>query len=551
MSSASRRSTLASPTTEQLVQRCLAMSKILCGVALVLPASAVLGTIFYIPVLSYRLSALPAMRPNTAVGLTLTALAILFTPSRSPLRLRRSTVASVLALAVLLLGLLTLSEYAFKHDLGLDRLFVHVVPTATEPFPGRPSLQTAVNFTLLGAVLLSMNVGHWPPLWGQVGAILVGGNAIAVVTAYLFGSSELEFVRLGEATGIVVETAIAFVLLVAALLCRRPTDGIMTLVTSDTLSGLMARRILLAGIVAPPLVGALTRLGVVVGWYDVRFERAIFVLALVSLIVRTTWRAARHAERVERRAQAAQIELDRTREEWASIVAHDLRQPISTIVLRTSMLQRTTLNDGQRTDVQHIRASADHLNRMVADLTDAGLLETGHLSVTMQRLDLAELLREAVQRVPMAASRTDISTLRGYHVFVRGDAQRLEQVVTNLLTNAVKYGDPGTPIDVALTWTDWNAEFTVANHGQGIPPDEILLVFERYVRSRSVEPQKRKGLGLGLYICKGIVQAHGGQIWADSVPGDVTTFHVRIPLDGPPVPVDSTPEPEPIGAATR
>ena len=294
MNSTSTSSAPAGPTTEELVQRCFTISNILCGVALALPASAVIGTIFYIPVLSYRLSALPAMRPNTAVGLALTALSILFTPRRSLYPFRRSNVASLLALAVLLLGLFTLIEYVFSRDLGLDRLFVHVAPTANEPFPGRPSLQTSVNFTLLGAVLLAMNLEHWPSLLGQIGAILVGGNAIAVVTAYLFGSSELEFARLGEATGIVVETAIAFVLLVAALLCRRPTDGMMTLVTSDTLSGLMARRILLVGIVAPPLLGALTKIGVVLGWYDVRFERALFVLALVSLIVRTTWRAARH-----------------------------------------------------------------------------------------------------------------------------------------------------------------------------------------------------------------------------------------------------------------
>jgi signal transduction histidine kinase len=551
MNSTSTSSAPASPTTEELVQRCLAISRILCAIALVLPAWIVVGKIFDIPVLTHRLSALPAMRPNTAVGLTLTALSILFTPSGSSRPLRRSTIASLLAFAVLLLGLVTMSEYIVRRDWGVDQLLINVAQTANEPFPGRPSLQTSVNFALLGAVLLSMNLGHGPPLLGQTGAILVGGNSIAVVTAYLFGSTELEFAKLGEASGIVVETAIAFALLVAALLCRRPTEGMMTLVTSDTLSGLMARRVLLAGIVAPPLVGALTRLGVALGWYDVQFERALFVLALVTLIVRATWRAARHAERVERQAQAAQVELDRTREEWASIVAHDLRQPISTIVLRTSMLQRTSLNDGQRTDVQDIRVSADHLSRMVMDLTDAALLESGHLSVTLDRIDLAELLRVAVQRVPMAAARTHVDVPPDCEVFIKGDAQRLEQVVKNLLTNGVKYSEPGTPIELALTWTERNAEFTVANHGQGIPPDEIVLVFERYVRSRAIATRKTKGLGLGLYICKGIIEAHGGRIWADSVPGDVTTFHVSIPLDGPPVPVDSTPEPEPIGAATR
>jgi len=371
------------------------------------------------------------------------------------------------------------------------------------------------------------------------------------VTGYLVGLRDLEFPRLGAAAGIDVGTAVAFVLLVAAILCRRPTDGMMTLVTSDTLSGHMARRILLAGIVAPPLVGALTRLGVAAGWYDVTFERSLFVLVLLSLIVRTTWRAARQSERAERQAQAAHMELDRAREEWASIIAHDLRQPISTISLRSSMLQRTGLDDGQRADVQHIRASADRLSRMVSDLMDAELLETGHFSVTFTRLDLAELLRDTIQRAPTASSLTELKTPCGFRVFVKGDAQRLEQVVTNLLTNGVKYGAPGTPIGVELTWADGNAEVNVTNRGPGIPRDDIVRIFDRYVRSRATVGRKTQGLGLGLYICKGLVEAHGGHIWAESVPGDLTTFHVSLPLDGPPVPVDSTPEPEAIGTATR
>jgi signal transduction histidine kinase len=541
----------ASPTTQQLVGRCLAISKILCGIALVFPALFAVGTIFDIQALTHGPSDLPAMRPNTAAGLTLAALAVLFTPEPSSKPQRRSAVALLLALLVAVLGILTLSEYVFRWDCGIDRLFMHVTRPADEPFPGRPSPQTAVNFILLGAVLLAINLGHWPSLLGQLAAIAAGGNAIAVVTGYLVGLRDLEFPRLGAGAGIDVETAVAFVLLVAAILCRRPTDGMMTLVTSDTLSGHMARRVLLAGIVAPPLVGALTRLGVAAGWYDVTFERSLFVLALLSLIVRTTWRAARNSERAERQAQAAHAELDRAREEWASIVAHDLRQPITTISLRSSMLQRTALDDGQRADVQHIRASADRLSRMVTDLMDAELLETGHFSVTFTRLDLAELLRDTIQRTPTAASLMELKTPCGVRVFVKGDAQRLEQVVTNLLTNAVKYGAPGTPIDVGLTWGDGNAEVSVTNRGPGIPPDEIVRIFERYVRSRATAERKTQGLGLGLYICKGLVEAHGGHIWADSVPGDLTTFHVSLPLDGPPVPVDSTPEPEAIGTATR
>src|SRR5215472_18121759 len=127
----------ASPTTEELVRRCLATSKILCGVALVLPAMLAVGMIFDIRALTHGYPEPPAMRPNTAVGLTLSALAILFTPEPRSTSRRGSAVASLLALLVLLLGMFTLSEYLFSRDWGIDRVIVHLARIGAETFPGR------------------------------------------------------------------------------------------------------------------------------------------------------------------------------------------------------------------------------------------------------------------------------------------------------------------------------------------------------------------------------------------------------------------------------
>jgi signal transduction histidine kinase len=230
-------------------------------------------------------------------------------------------------------------------------------------------------------------------------------------------------------------------------------------------------------------------------------------------------------------------ELERTREEWASIVAHDLRQPISIITLRSALLLRTSLNDEQREDVQQIRSAVNRLNRMASDLMDAALLESHRMQVTLARLDLGQLLHDVVARVPRAARRAKVRTPREHHVYIKGDAHRLEQVVANLLSNAVKYGTPDTEILVELTYGDRQANVVVVNRGPGIPPEELPLVFDRYVRSHRSRAQAATGLGLGLYIAKGLVQAHGGRIWAESIPNDVTRFHISIPLDGPPVSV--------------
>jgi PAS domain S-box-containing protein len=322
-----------SRTRDQLVRRTLRTSKILCFVALVFPALTAVGWIFGIAWLTQGHPALPVMHANTAAGLALGAIAVLLTPERPPTN-RRASIVLLLSSAILLLGLLTLGEYAFGWDVGIDRIFGHGVLTESDPFPDRPSPQTSLNFVLLGAVLFSFNLG-WPTRLGQIGAMVAGANSIAALTGYIFNARTFYgFPQQTRATGMAVHTAISFVLLVVALLYRRPNDGLMTLVTSDTHSGSMARRTLLAAILAPPLIGTVTRLGVEAGWYSVNTEGSLFVLVLAGLIVRTTWRAARRSEHEELQARAAIEALQRTNAELNR--ANHERQMFAALVANSS-----------------------------------------------------------------------------------------------------------------------------------------------------------------------------------------------------------------------
>jgi signal transduction histidine kinase len=218
------------------------------------------------------------------------------------------------------------------------------------------------------------------------------------------------------------------------------------------------------------------------------------------------------------------------------MVAHDLRQPLSAMTLRCSMLLRTDLSDDQREDVQQIKASVDCLERMVSDLTDASLLQAHRMRITLARTEVAGLLHEALGHVPLAASRARIGTPPGIRLFVKGDARRLERVLEIVLSNAVEHGAPDTPIDIEASEAGGNATIAVTNRGKGIPPGELLRLFERRVPSHSARSSTGKGLGLGLYIAKGLVDAHRGRIWAASEPSGLTTFHIAIPLSGPPEP---------------
>ena len=126
------------------------------------------------------------------------------------------------------------------------------------------------------------------------------------MTGYIFSTHEFYgFPSISPDIGMAIPTAASFILLALALLCSRPNDGMMSLVTSDTRSGRMARRILLTGLLAPPLVGALTRIGVYANWYGAHVQISLFAVVIVVLVLRTTWTAARQSEQDELRAKAA------------------------------------------------------------------------------------------------------------------------------------------------------------------------------------------------------------------------------------------------------
>jgi len=186
--------------------------------------------------------------------------------------------------------------------------------------------------------------------------------------------------------------------------------------------------------------------------------------------------------------------------------------------------------------MQQIRTSAKRLSRMVRDLTDASELESRHLSLALQRLDIGELVCDVVERHPGAAARTQVRMPADRRLFVRGDPERLEQVLANILSNAMKYGEADADIQIEVEEVNGYAEVSVTNRGAGIPSEELQFLFERYTRARRARTSGTMGSGLGLYIAKGLIEAHGGRIRAQSGPGDVTRFTFGVPLDGLPVP---------------
>jgi PAS domain S-box-containing protein len=225
-----------------------------------------------------------------------------------------------------------------------------------------------------------------------------------------------------------------------------------------------------------------------------------------------------------------QKELERLRTEWSSIVAHDLRQPLNAIAVHAQLIAMGA--PALEAPLKRISQAVTRLNRMVQDLLDLSQLEARRMVLVQESVDLAALVARSVELVaPQAPDRRFEVRVYGDAPFVALDPDRIAQVVENLLSNAVKYGASESPILVEIDTTGPQVSVSVTNEGAGIDPADLPHLFNRFYR---VEGGARvKGVGLGLYIARELVEAHGGRIAADSLPGGTTWFRFTLPRAAP------------------
>ena len=228
-------------------------------------------------------------------------------------------------------------------------------------------------------------------------------------------------------------------------------------------------------------------------------------------------------------------ELERAREEFISVVAHDLRSPLTVITGFAGLLQRLRPEQhGQPQEqkaVISILTSARRLDKMVGDLLDASRIEASRLVLAKEAVDLAALLPEVAERSEEVTTGHSVRVeIHGEIPTIQADPARLEQILVNLLTNAAKYSFPETEIMLEVEPRPGELLVSITNQGEGIAPEDQESIFTRFRRTRAAAEGKAPGLGLGLYIAKGLVEAHGGRIWVESEMGKVTTFRFTLPL---------------------
>jgi signal transduction histidine kinase len=484
---------------------------------------------------------LPSMVPLTAASLLVMAGGLMAARTGG----RWTWAARLAAGSVCCWSLLLLALYAWSAWMSPLR------------FPAACSMSTptTMSFVLLGGAMGSASGrGHRlgrPAPWLALAAML---PPLVALAGYAFQDHRLY--APGPHGGMAVHTATGLLLLSMGTLALDATWGFMGALTTRASGGVLARRMLPAALLPLLLGGLLTRASRA-GLLDPILAQALFGVLMMLAFATLTWLNALrlnrgHAEQVkaEQRALseaerqrvlaadnarllASAEKAARDREQVLAVVSHDLKNPLSVIRLSTTLLATrlagTPGEAGLGRQVGAIDRAAAHMLTLIHQLLDAARLDAGQaLAVEPRWQPLAPVVEEALALVEPQATQKALALEQRLEPGLEAalDRDRILQVLANLLGNAVKF----TPLGGRITVASWregdDVRVCVHDTGPGIPEPLRDRLFERHWQARETASQ---GSGLGLYIARGIVTAHGGQLWVDSDEGRGTTFTFTLP----------------------
>jgi PAS domain S-box-containing protein len=238
----------------------------------------------------------------------------------------------------------------------------------------------------------------------------------------------------------------------------------------------------------------------------------------------------------ERDVRAQMEEAVRMRDTFLSLLGHELRTPLTTLLGNAQLLLRRVQREGslperEQRNLQVIADQAARLNKLVQLQLDISRLQTGQLHIERTPLDMGALIRRVVEEVlPTVTTHTIAYTTPNAPLLVEGDELRLDQILQNLLQNAMKYSPVGSTVYVDVEQQDTTVCVTVRDEGFGIPQAELPLLFQRFYRASNVDERQISGLGVGLYVVKELVTLHNGTVEVASEEGRGSTFTICLPL---------------------
>jgi signal transduction histidine kinase len=410
-------------------------------------------------------------------------------------------------------------------------------PTAVEG--GQSTLAMAVSMAFpvgdlfLLAGLAAVLLRHGPQTLASPLRLITAAVLLGILADVLYGSGQLQ----GTYTsGDWIDTlyVLEFATFALAGISQRPVSTEQSSGEVSDPAGSSSRASWL------PYVSVAIALGVLLGVErgDPFFPNVSLVLIVIVLGVLVAVRQY-IAQRELLHTQAALRESERVKDEFLSIAGHELRTPLTSIRGSLGLLDAGVLGKLPK-EAENMVAIAvlntDRLVRLINDILDIERMAAGRLSLDPVKLDVRDLVGQSIQVVQASADAAQIELQSDVEpLMVLADGDRIVQAVVNLLGNAVKFSEQGSVVKVKVSLAGQNALFSVADTGRGIPADRLESIFERFRQVDTTDAREKGGTGLGLPIARGIVEQHGGRMWAESEPGVGSTLRFSLPLAARPL----------------
>ncbi|MDB6125719.1 MAG: hypothetical protein JWQ71_4712 [Pedosphaera sp.] len=491
------------------------------------------GWVFNIHALGRNSPAWVSMKANTALGLLLCGASLWLIREKDATGTRRG-VSQLLGLGVALLGILTWSEYIFGWEAHLDQLLAK--DTLGKSVPGRPAMPTALNFTLMGLALMTLD---WKrrPNFAQVLNLTAVLISLLALIGYACGFSPFYGQSMAYPdTRMGLNTAVAFVFLGAGIFCARPHLGLMLILTADTGGRLMARRLLWVPVVVPLLLG-LIQLKAGKTALEHR-EMVVWLFALANILVFTLiiwWNASvLYKSDLERRGAEDEIKAAYSQlESFSYSVSHDLKSPLRAIKGYSKFIQEDygeQLPEEGRKHLNAVGANVERMERLIEDLL--AFSKFTNRPVEKERVLLDDLARKTFEDLHREVKAREIEFELGTLPACQADPTLIKQVLENLLSNALKFSRNRKVSKIEMGFHPTADEagrwvYFVKDNGAGFDmkySDKLFGVFQRLHHASDFE-----GTGVGLAIVQNIINRHGGRIWAEAVENEGACFYFSLP----------------------
>jgi signal transduction histidine kinase/CheY-like chemotaxis protein len=526
----------------------IAAARVASALVALTGVSVLIGWLFQIPGLTSLYLPGPTLKTNAALCLTFNALANLLLIAADGVQRWWRVVAYSLAASAAAVAALTLSEHLLGWDLRIDQLF------ATEPAgalatasPNRMGPPASTANILIGIALL-LHGSRTPGrrTLSHVLALLACLIATLPLIGYAYGFSQLWAVA--RYTGISLVNSAALMVLALAVQAGRPDAGLASLICREDEGGVFARRMLPAALLLPFGIGWLLARALGGGLVDTAFAISAMALVLIILLVGVVWRTGTHlvlsldaraaSERAIEESERALREADQQKTEFLATLSHELRNPLAPIRFAVELLKGSPSSADRAR--QTIERQVEHLTRLIDDLLDLTRITRNKLALQVRSADLRQLVNDAADGVSSEVRRAHHHLeidLPSQPVWLRVDPDRVVQMLVNLLTNAIRYSDPGGKILIGATLDHSDVTIFIRDTGYGIEPADLPRLFERFVQ---VGKGRHGGLGIGLALVKALAELHGGNVEALSKgPGHGSEFRVRLPrATAPPEPAE-------------